>query len=57
MSMQRLACAVFLALCGGMAEAREPQCALGADEVYAMAAPSVVQVQSISINPFWFRTG
>jgi hypothetical protein len=55
--MQRLACAVFLALCGGMAEAREPQCALGADEVYAMAAPSVVQVQSISINPFWFRPG
>jgi putative serine protease PepD len=35
-----------------VAEARDPRCTLGADKVFAMAAPSVVQVQAITINPY-----
>jgi putative serine protease PepD len=54
MGMGRLAWAVapvVAALCGA-AEAREPRCTLGADKVFTMTAPSVVQVQSITINPY-----
>jgi putative serine protease PepD len=51
----RLAIAVVAAVCAGTAEARDPRCALGADKVFTMTAPSVVQVQSIAINPFLVR--
>jgi putative serine protease PepD len=57
MGMGRLAGVVALAVAlhAGMAEARDPRCALGADKVFARAAPSVVQVQSITINPYLVR--
>jgi putative serine protease PepD len=45
-----------LALAGMRAVALEPDCGLEATALYAQVAESVVQVQSISVNPFLVRS-
>lgn len=51
----RLAVTVLLGWCAGIVQAETPDCSLSASEIYARTSPSVVQVVSVSINPFLIR--